>query len=140
MTINYFTLLHKWPILAEVPLEHGLGWAVVLDRMMTAMVNAGFDITRDKVIQSKEKLGCLSLSVDIDQSLDGDELRRAKINEAICISNTSARVCEVCGEPGHQMVSGSCRIARCAEHVPEGAKTLREHYGHSATTPENFIP
>lgn len=141
MTINYFTLLHKWPFLADVPLEHDMGWAGVLDQMMTAMVNAGFDPERDKVLQSKEKFGCLSLYVYVDQSRDGDAQRRSAINEAIRLSNTSARVCEVCGEPGHQMVSGSCRMARCAEHAPEGAKTLREHYApSSATTPEDFLP
>jgi hypothetical protein len=135
MTINHSTLLAKWPFLVGVPLEHDLGWAVVLDKMMTAMVNAGFNTTRDKVVQSKEKLGCLSLTVDINQSREGDDLRRAKINEAIRLSNNSARVCEVCGEPGIQMVSGSCRMARCAEHTPEGAKTLREHYARADAHP-----
>jgi hypothetical protein len=135
MTLNHSTLLATWPILASVPLEHNLGWSVVLDRMMTAMVNAGFDTTRDKVVRSKEKLGLLSLDVDIDQSLSGDDLRRSKINEAIRLSNNSARVCEVCGQAGHQMVSGSCRMARCAEHAPEGAKTLREHYAPANERP-----
>ncbi len=99
---------------------------------MTAMVNAGFDLTRDKVVRSKEKFGCLSLDVNIDQTLSGDDLRRTRIHEAIRLSNNSARVCEVCGQAGHQLVSGSYRVSRCAEHVPEGAKTLREHYAHSS--------
>jgi hypothetical protein len=127
--------------LAGVPLGHDLGWSAVLDKMMTAMVNAGFDITRDKVVRSKEKFGCLSLDVDIDQSFSGDDLRRTSINEAIRLSNNSARVCEVCGEAGHQLVSGSCRMARCAEHAPEGTKTLREHYARSSVAkPENAPP
>ncbi len=132
MNVTFSVLLAKWPTLKGVPLGHDLGWCSVLDKMMTAMVNAGFDVTRDKVVRSKEKFGCLSLDVYIDQSLAGDELRRTRINEAIRLSNNSARVCEVCGQAGHQLVSGSCRMARCAEHAPEGAKTLREHYARSS--------
>jgi hypothetical protein len=132
MNVTYSVLLAKWPTLDGVPLGHDLGWCIVLDRMMTAMVNAGFDITRDKVVRSKEKFGCLSLDVNIDQTLSGDDLRRTRIHEALRLSNNSARVCEVCGQLGHQLVSGSCRMSRCAEHAPEGAKTLREHYAHSS--------
>jgi hypothetical protein len=132
MNVTYSVLLAKWPTLEGVPFGHDFGWCVVLDRMMTAMVNAGFDITRDKVVRSKEKFGCLSLDVYIDQSLKGDDLRRTKINEAIRLSNNSARICEVCGHAGHQMVSGGCRIARCAEHAPADAKTLREHYARTS--------
>lgn len=122
MTVAYPLLLAKWPNLAGVPLGHDLGWSAVLDKMMTAMVNAGFDITRDKVVRAKEKFGCLSLEVDIDQSLSGDDLRRTSINEAIRLSNNSARVCEVCGEAGHQLVSGSCRMARCESMRPKAPR------------------
>jgi hypothetical protein len=36
-------LIAKWPILLNVPIEHGPGWYGLLDNMLNAMQNAGFD-------------------------------------------------------------------------------------------------
>jgi hypothetical protein len=128
MQMTKFDLRSKWPVLAEVILEHGPGWHGVLDKMLTSMEEAGFDEKRDKITQIKEKFGTIRVYVSFDQSLDGGIERMERIRKAMNEADKSARTCETCGKSGHLVVTEGWIMSRCEEHKPPNAKTLKEHF------------
>ena len=128
MQMTKLDLRSKWPVLADVILEHGPGWYEVLDKMLTAMERAGFDEQRDKITQIKEKFGTLRVYVSFDKSLDGEVERIERIRKAMDETNKSSRTCETCGKSSHLMVTNGWIMSRCEEHKPPDAKTLKEHF------------
>jgi hypothetical protein len=121
-------LIAKWPILLNVPIEHGPGWYGLLDNMLNAMQNAGFDPLSDQITQVKEKFGCIRLYIEFDPSIGGGQSRFEKVHQAMRHADKSARTCEICGDAAHLMVTNGLVMARCLEHKPVDAKSLREHF------------
>ncbi len=135
MQMTKFDLRSKWPVLADVLLEHGPGWYGLLDKMLAAMRSAGFDVQRDKITQIKEKFGTLRVYVSFDKSLDGEVDRIERIRKAMDETNKSARTCETCGKSSHLMVTNGWVMSRCVEHKPHDAKTLKEHFEREGGPP-----
>lgn len=100
--------------------------------MLTAMHNAGFDPLRDQITQVKEKFGCIRLYIEFDSSLGGDQSRFRRVHEAMRHADKSARTCEICGGAAQLMVTNGLVMARCREHGPVNAKSLREHFQPSS--------
>lgn len=121
-------LIAKWPILLTIPIEHGSGWYGVLDNMLTAMQSAGFDPYKDEITQIKEKFGCIRLYIEFDPSIAGGLSRFNRVHQAMRNADKSARTCEFCGEAARLMVTDGRVMARCLEHKPANAKSLREHF------------
>jgi len=135
MQMTKFDLRSKWPVLADVLLEHGPGWYGLLDKMLAAMRSAGFDVQRDKITQIKEKFGTLRVYVAFDKILDAGDERIERIRRAMVETNVSARTCETCGKSSHLMVTNGWVMSRCVEHKPHDAKTLKEHFEREGGPP-----
>lgn len=130
-------LKNKWPILWTVSLEHGPGWYKIIDRIMAAITEEGFDPERDVIRQVKEKFGSLKFYIACDvhpesgHEIDIHESRQRLqcILKAINDNNTSGKTCEQCGKVGHLLVSAGWWLTRCAQHAPDGAKSVGEYHG-----------
>ncbi len=119
----------NWPCLLGVPLEHGRGWCNLVEHILNEMVRAGFDQSRDRITQIKEKFGSLRVYVDFDYSHEDDPARADRVLNAMLNADESASTCEQCGKPGQLLVNGGWWLTRCAQHAPEGAKSVGEFYG-----------
>ncbi len=122
-------LRSNWHCLKGVHIEHGRGWYNLLDQMLKGMVRAGFDQSRDRITQIKEKFGSLRVYVDFDYSHDDDPARADRVLNAMLNADESASTCEQCGKPGQLLVNGGWWLTRCAQHAPEGTKSVGEFYG-----------
>jgi hypothetical protein len=118
-----------WPCLEGVLIEHGRGWCNLLHHMLTEMTRAGFDQARDRITQIKEKLGSLRVYVDFDNSCDDDPVRADRVLTAMLNADESASTCEECGQPGQLLIDRGWWLTRCAQHAPDGAKSVGEYYG-----------
>lgn len=118
----------KWSCLKRVSIEHGAGWIPMLDTILTAMHNAGFDPERDRIVQIKEKFATIRIYVDFGDDQEGDKARTHKVLTAMNFADHSASTCEECGEAGRMLVSGGWWLTRCNKHTPEGSKPIGEYY------------
>ncbi len=131
----------KWPILRAICIEHGLGWYEIIDRIMAAILEAGFDPERDEIQQIKEKFGTLRVYVSCDARQDasdesqnfqtGDRFER--ILSAIKANDTSGKTCEECGKPGRLLVSAGWWSTRCPEHANADALPPAEYFAKKQT-------
>jgi len=127
MQMTKFDLRSKWPVLAEVILEHGSGWHGVLDKILASMKEAGFDEMREKITPIKEKFGTIRVYVSFDRSLDGGIERIERIRKAMNEADKSqglARQWQV----SHLVVTEGWIMSRYEQHKPPNAKTLKEHF------------
>ncbi len=129
-------LKNKWPILRTVCLEHGPGWYEIIDRIMAAITEEGFDPERDEIRQIKEKFGTLRVYIACDAYVQNNNTpetasevgRWKRISKAILSTDNSASTCEECGQPGRLLVSAGWWSTRCAEHAPQGAVPAAEYF------------
>jgi len=113
----------------------------IIDRIMAAILEAGFDPERDEIQQIKEKFGTLRVYVSCDARQDasdesqnfqtGDRFER--ILSAIKANDTSGKTCEECGKPGRLLVSAGWWSTRCPEHANADALPPAEYFAKKQT-------
>ncbi len=78
-----------------------IGWRPLLSRLWNELVENGFDIGTDAVLQIKEKFGRLCFYVQVG----GDRSRVEKLRNIIYrYQEESARVCEYCGSSASRRI------------------------------------
>lgn len=103
------------------------GWLPLFERLMQLLIKYGFDPTKDKVLNAKEKFATLNVYADIhDENIRRFKLLNFLIDEA---RNISGSTCEDCGVPGKLLVkSGGWWLVACAHHKPSDAISIVDYY------------
>jgi len=98
---------------------HG-GWFDLIDALCEQLQFATDHNGAPQVVavQVKEKFGTLSFYTQ-----DASKAQRGMISMAAAMS---ARLCEMCGQPGRTLVGGAFWQTRCPVHAPEEAETAEE--------------
>ncbi len=122
---TYEEFKQKWPCV-KVGIAIGVGWLDMLDEMLQAATDAGFDPERDQIIQIKEKFATIRVYINYAEADESDPKRVRRIEEALDSKDRSGRTCEVCGKPG-QIYYDCVWQTRCEEHKTPDSLTITEY-------------
>jgi len=94
------------------------GWFALIDALCARLQEMTDHEGAPQVVaaQVKEKFGTLRFYAE-----HANEAQRSLIHDA---ETRSARLCEICGEPGKTYLAGYCHMTRCVDHLPPEAQTL----------------
>lgn len=121
-------LIIKWPCLRDTQFKCLSGWNPLIDKIVQAMVDDGFDPVKDRITSLKSKGGLLRVYFQLDPSVapdDPDRMQRLW-HTVKRVGEESASVCETCGKPGQLIVEASWWVTACEEHAPEHGITAEE--------------